>query len=44
MLSGLAETLGSLARFMGAERVTVERVTPARLRVPLARAVRARSA
>ena len=44
MLSGLAETLGSLARFMGAERVTVERVTPARLRAPLARAVRARSA
>jgi uncharacterized protein YcaQ len=44
MLSGLAETIGSLARFMGAERVTVERVTPARLRAPLARAVSDRAA
>jgi uncharacterized protein YcaQ len=35
MLSGLAETLASLARFMGAERVTVDRVTPTRLRLPL---------
>jgi uncharacterized protein YcaQ len=38
-LGGLAETLGSLARFMGAERVTVDRVTPGRLRSPLVRAV-----
>jgi uncharacterized protein YcaQ len=39
-LAGLAETLGSLARFLGAGRVTIERVTPARLRAPLADAVR----
>jgi uncharacterized protein len=35
MLDGLAETLASLARFLGAERVLIERVTPARLRAPL---------
>ena len=41
-LTGLAETLGSLARFMGADRVTLDRVTPGRLRAPLGRAVRTR--
>jgi len=35
MLAGLAETLASLARFMGADQITIERVTPARLRTPL---------
>ncbi|HEY7039866.1 MAG TPA: crosslink repair DNA glycosylase YcaQ family protein [Methylomirabilota bacterium] len=35
MLAGLAETLAALARFMGADRITIERVTPARLRAPL---------
>jgi hypothetical protein len=35
MLAGLAETLASLARFMGADRITIERVTPARLRAAL---------
>jgi hypothetical protein len=35
MLRGLADTLASLASFMGAERITIERVTPARLRAPL---------
>lgn len=44
MLAGLAETMGSLARFLGADRMTLGRVTPSRLRAPLARAVRARGA
>ncbi len=43
-LAGLAEAVGSLARFLGAERVTLGRVTPSRLRAPLARALRARGA
>jgi len=43
-LAGLAEAVGSLARFLGADRVTLGRVTPSRLRAPLARAVRARGA
>jgi hypothetical protein len=43
-LAGLAETVGSLARFLGADHVTLGRVTPSRLRAPLARAVRARGA
>ena len=40
-LVGLAEALVSLASFLGAGRVTLGRVTPARLRAPLARALRA---
>jgi len=36
-LAGLAETLGSLAAFVGADRVTLGLVTPRRLRTPLAR-------
>lgn len=39
-LAGLAESLGSLGTFVGAERVTLGRVVPARLRAPLARALR----
>ncbi|MGH7322855.1 MAG: winged helix-turn-helix domain-containing protein [Candidatus Rokuibacteriota bacterium] len=39
-LAGLAETLGSLARFVGADRVALDRVVPGRLRSPLARALR----
>lgn len=39
-LTGLAESLGSLATFVGAERVTLGRVAPAQLRAPLARAMR----
>jgi hypothetical protein len=35
MLRGLADTLASLASFMGAERITIERVTPARLHAAL---------
>ncbi len=41
MLASLAEALGSLARFLGADRVTLGRVTPSRLRALLARAIRA---
>lgn len=37
---GTAESLWSLARFTGADRVTVGRVTPPGLRAPLARALR----
>src|SRR5262249_35547097 len=37
-LAGLAETLGSLATFVGADRVVIRRVTPGRLRAPLAAA------
>jgi len=39
-LAGLADSLGSLATFVGAERFTLGRVVPARLRAPLARAMR----
>jgi len=39
-LAGLADSLGSLATFVGASRVTLGRVVPARLRAPLARALR----
>jgi uncharacterized protein YcaQ len=41
MLASLAEAVASLARFLGADRVTLGRVTPSRLRAPLARAIRA---
>jgi hypothetical protein len=37
----LAEALRSLASFLGAPRVTLGRVTPSRLRAPLARALQA---
>jgi len=40
-LAELAEALRSLASFLGARRVTLDRVTPSRLRAPLARALRA---
>jgi uncharacterized protein YcaQ len=43
-LAGVADAVASLARFLGAHDVTVGRVTPSRLRAPLARAVRARGA
>ncbi len=39
-LVGLAETLGSLATFVGANKIVIRRVTPHRLRAPLARALR----
>ena len=39
-LGGLAETLGSLATFVGASTIVIRRVTPHRLRAPLARALR----
>jgi uncharacterized protein YcaQ len=39
-LAGLSEALGSLARFVGADRVALGWVTPARLRAPLARGLR----
>jgi len=39
VLAGTAEAAGSLAAFVGADAVTVERVTPAALRVPLRRAL-----
>jgi uncharacterized protein len=39
-LAGLAEALGSLASFTGADRVTLGRVAPRRLRAPLARRLR----
>ena len=38
-LAGLAEALHSLATFVGADDVRLDRVTPGRLRPPLARAV-----
>jgi uncharacterized protein YcaQ len=41
-LVGLAEALASLASFLGSDRVTLGRVTPSRLRAPLARVLRAR--
>src|SRR5207247_2153516 len=40
-LAGLASALASLAAFVGADRVTLGRVAPARLRAPLARALKA---
>jgi len=40
MLAGLAETMGSLATFVGASEIVLRRVTPHRLRAPLGRAVR----
>jgi uncharacterized protein YcaQ len=43
-LAGVADAVASLATFLGAHDVTVGRVTPSRLRAPLARAVRAREA
>ncbi len=39
-LAGLAEALGSLATFAGADRVTLGRVAPRRLRASLARRLR----
>jgi uncharacterized protein len=39
-LSGVAETLGSLATFVGADEVTLRRVTPNRLRAPLSKSLR----
>jgi hypothetical protein len=41
--AGLADSLASLATFVGAERVTLGRVVPAKFRAPLARALRAAS-
>jgi hypothetical protein len=39
-MAGLAEALSSLATFVGADTVALRRVTPHRLRAPLARALR----
>ena len=39
-LAGLGEALGSLAAFVGADEVTLQRVTPRRLRASLARTLR----
>jgi uncharacterized protein YcaQ len=39
-LAGVAEALGSLATFVGADEVRLRRVTPHRVRAPLARALR----
>jgi len=39
-LAGLAKALGSLAAFVGADEVEISRVTPRRLRAPLARGLR----
>jgi uncharacterized protein YcaQ len=43
VLAGLADALASLAHFVGADDITLRRVTPHRLRAPLARALRART-
>ncbi len=43
-LAGAAETMHSLATFVGAHRVTLGRVSPFRFTAPLRRALRARSA
>jgi hypothetical protein len=43
-LAGIAEAVHSLATFAGAGRVTLGRVAPARLKAPLARALRAMKA
>src|SRR5262249_32296032 len=40
-IAGLADALVSLGRFVKAEQVILRRVTPGRLRAPLARALRA---
>jgi uncharacterized protein len=40
-LAGVADALTSLGRFVHADRLTLSRVTPGRLRAPLARALRA---
>ena len=40
-LAGVADALWSLAQFTGADRVTLARVVPGRLRAPLARMLRA---
>jgi len=40
-LAGVADALGSLATFVGAERITLGRVLPARLATPLKRALKA---
>jgi uncharacterized protein len=40
MLAGLASAAGSLAAFLGATAITLGRVTPSRVRMPLARALR----
>jgi uncharacterized protein YcaQ len=40
-LAGVAETLGSLATFVGGDVTRLRRVTPHRLRAPLVRALRA---
>ena len=40
VLAGLADALRSLARHVGAERLTVSRVTPARWKVGLVRRLR----
>ncbi len=38
-LAGLADAVGSLARFVGADEVTIGRVAPRRLRAPLVRLI-----
>ncbi len=43
-LAGLARAIWSLARFVGAEEVTVAKVSPSRLAAPVKRAVRAAEA
>ena len=43
MLAGVAEAMGSLAAFVGADDIVLRRVTPRRLRAPLVRAVRLES-
>jgi hypothetical protein len=40
-LAGLAEALRSLSTFVGGDEIALRRVTPHRLRAPLARALRA---
>jgi len=42
VLAGVAEALGSLATFVGGDELRLRRVTPHRLRAPLARALRER--
>lgn len=39
VMTGLADTAGSLARFVGADRITLGRVSPGRLRAALRRAL-----
>jgi hypothetical protein len=40
-IAGLAEALRSLSAFVGGDEIALRRVTPHRLRAPLARALRA---